>query len=74
MIGVLPEMTFEEIRSRVMSMPETDCRQELADTLELLGGFEHDVGLICQLVHLALAQHPVKEQAEIASLFARRTG
>ena len=39
---------FSELRERVMSMPEQDCRQELADTLRELGQLEADFEVLLQ--------------------------
>ena len=32
---------FDTIRRRVMSMQGTDCRQELADLIDVIAGLEH---------------------------------
>lgn len=62
---------FQDIRRRVMGMESEDCRQELADTLEALDCLEGDVAMLCQMVMLSLAQHPVKDRPDVRGMIER---
>lgn len=70
-------MTFQEIRDRVMSMEPEDCRQELADTLELLGRLEADFEVVCREVAILSYHKPTERFAttrDFDSVMERRGG
>ena len=43
-------LEIHDLRTRVMSMESTDCRNELSDTLDLLDSLEHDFRILCREV------------------------